>query len=64
MNATEKIFVARWWSKSAVTHMEDITLNPTEFNCLLVSSNDAIDIQFWSIAQLLEIMNEHKHRND
>lgn len=64
MKATEKIFVARWWSKSAVAYMEDITMNPAEFNCLLVSSNDAIDIQFWSIAQLLEIMDEHDPRND
>lgn len=64
MNPCEKLYVFRWWSKSAVKRMEDVTLNPSEFLHLLHASGDAMDIERWSISELLEIKDEHDPRND
>lgn len=54
MKPLEKVFVVRWWSRSAVTFKEDITLNPTEFKELLFASGDAVSVNVWSVSELME----------
>ena len=64
MKPTETMFVIRWWSRSAVSTMEDITLNPSEYRNLLNLSGDAVNIRVWSVADLLEILDDNDPRND
>ena len=59
-----QIYVIRWWSKSAVTFMEDLTMNPTEYRNMLQDAGDATAIEIHSVKDLLDAYLENDPRND
>lgn len=59
-----QVYVIRWWSRSAVNFMSDMTMNPTEYRNLLQASGDAVSIEIWSVGDLLEFKLENDPRND
>lgn len=59
-----QMYVVRWWSRSAVNFMSDMTMNPTEYRNLLHASGDAVSIEIWAVGDLLEFKLENDPRND
>jgi len=59
-----QIYVIRWWSRSAVMFMEDLTTNPTEYRNMLQAAGDAASIETHSVQDLLEAYLENDPRND